>query len=360
MRISRLHIERFRAIDELHIPFCDEFGQPREVVTLAGPNGAGKTTVLYAITNALRGIFGYRTDDVPEPNRDDIRSAVPNSSWTSTPNRVKVSVDIHFSRKEQDDIRETLELLEKQPPPQLPNDTLTVTWTFPPGLGPDGERLPWHYSDISPSVPGVRSWIQVKQWAIRAWRERVPGVASQVGKLGGLYFFPQDRDLRHRVVGEVDNSHEETLSKRQSNGDKWTVHDVLDDFSRRFANVPEDDETNWESLVKRLYRLICAPKEYCGFRYREDTPLGSPVFADGGIEYPLSHAASGEHVIMEYIIGLCRFGPLNRSIVLIDEPEVHLHPLWLRRFYLGLPQMGSDNQFVLTRSEEHTSELQSL
>ena len=59
-------------------------------------------------------------------------------------------------------------------------------------------------------------------------------------------------------------------------------------------------------------------------------------------------------MILEYILELCRFGPLNRSIILIDEPEVHLHPLWLRRFYLSLPKFGDDNQFVLTT---HSPEL---
>ncbi len=116
----------------------------------------------------------------------------------------------------------------------------------------------------------------------------------------------------------------------------------------------EDDPDNWESHVKRLYNMVCAPKKYLGFYYREDTPLGVPVFDDQGYEYPLSHAASGEHVILEYIIELCRFGPLHRSIVLIDEPEVHLHPLWLRRLYLSLPDFGTHNQFILTT---HSPEL---
>jgi hypothetical protein len=188
-----------------------------------------------------------------------------------------------------------------------------------------------------------------KSWAIKGYKEGIPGIADCLHEIGGLHFFPQDRDLRNRVGATVSGRNEESGSR-----DRPTVHDVLDDFSRRFAKVPAEDTSNWESHVKHLYKTICSPKEYVGFLYREETPEGTPVFSDGLHRYPLSHAASGEHVVLEYILELSRFGPVNRSIILIDEPEVHLHPLWLRRFYLSLPKFGFDNQFVLTT---HSPEL---
>lgn len=354
MQIKRIHIEGFRAIDDVSLDLCDELGDPRGIATLAGPNGCGKTSILYAVTNALRGVLGYRARDVPDPSRDDMRvGQASGSAWSPKPSDVVVDVDIHISKEEQDDIRHTLVILEKQPPPEIPNDTLSVHWTFPPKFGPDGRRLPWHYSDITPSVSHVRSWFQVKSWAIKAWRNGTPGIGDQLPKLGGLHFFPQDRDLRRRI-GSASLSSEELKAGRRSSANQPTVFDVLDEFSRRFAKDDSNDPSNWEAHVKRLYNSICSPKEYLGFLYREDTPDGSPVFREGQHSYPLSHAASGEHVILEYIIELCRYGPLNRSIILIDEPEVHLHPLWLRRLYLSLPKIGDANQFVLTT---HSPEL---
>lgn len=351
MQIKRIHIKRFRAIDELTLDFSDELGDPKSIVALAGPNGCGKTSVLYAVTNALRGVLGYRARDVPDPTRDDMRlEQAAGSSWSSRPSDVLVEVDIHISKQEQNDIRAALELLEKDTPPDLPNDTVTVTWTYPPRIGQDGKRQPWHYADISPSLPNVRSWFLVKSWAIKAWRQGTPGIGDHLPNLGGLHFFPQDRDLRRRV-GSLRSTTDKPTSATSK---QFTVYDVLDDFSRRFAKHEENDPGNWESHVRKLYHSICSPKEYVGFLYREDTPDGTPVFREGNHNYPLSHAASGEHVILEYIIELCRFGPLNHSIILIDEPEVHLHPLWLRRLYLSLSQIGECNQFVLTT---HSPEL---
>jgi len=353
MRINRVRIKGFRAIDDIDLDFRDELGIPKGAVTMAGPNGCGKTSVLYAITDALRGDFGYRTNDVPPPSRDDLRVAEAGSSWSSIPPNVRVSVEISFTPEEQHDIRETLRILEKQPPPDLPNGCLTVDWTYPPPIDPSGNRSKVFHSNISPGLPNVRSWLHVKSWAIQGWKKRIPGVAERLPTLGGLYFFPQDRDLRRRVgAGLRDRDQDEDYTTHSFK--RPTVYEVLDEFSRRFSRTAEDDPHNWESHVKRLYRAICAPKKYVGFQYREDTPAGSPVFSDGGCSYPLSHAASGEHVILEYIVELCRFGPLNRSIILIDEPEVHLHPLWLRRLYINLSEFGACNQFILTT---HSPEL---
>ncbi len=350
MKITGVRIRGFRAIDELVLDFTDELGVAKSVATIAGPNGSGKTSLLYAITNTLRGAFGYRNEDVPEPNRDDIRnSGTVGSGWSKKSNEIEVDVDIQFADDEQECIKETLKLLDKGVPPQLDNSSLTVHWSYPPSFDKDGNRHEWFHTDITPSLPNVRSWLSVKGWAIQGWRNRTPGIAELLPKLGGLHFFPQDRDLRQRVGAVTDGP-----DWAQPARSRPTVHDVLDDFSRRFAKVDADAPENWETLVKKIYDEVCAPKKYIGFLYREDTPEGAPIFADGNHRYPLTHAASGEHVILEYIIELCRFGPLNNSIILIDEPEVHLHPLWLRRLYLNLPDFGAGNQFLLTT---HSPEL---
>jgi predicted ATP-dependent endonuclease of OLD family len=68
-------------------------------------------------------------------------------------------------------------------------------------------------------------------------------------------------------------------------------------------------------------------------------------------------ASSGEQVIIEYLTRLTYPDPLNRSLILIDEPEVHLHPAWIRSLYLAFPKMGSDNQFLATT---HSPELRAL
>ena len=153
MRITSVSIQGFRAIDKIDLDFRDDLGVPMNVITLAGPNGCGKTSILYAITNALRGVFGYRSHDVPTPTRYDIRRPPDGSEWTTQRPDVRVDVEINFSEEEQSDIRSALRLLDKHAPPDLPGGALTVHWTYPPPLNSEMTRQPLHYSDITPSLP---------------------------------------------------------------------------------------------------------------------------------------------------------------------------------------------------------------
>jgi predicted ATP-dependent endonuclease of OLD family len=106
-----------------------------------------------------------------------------------------------------------------------------------------------------------------------------------------------------------------------------------------------------------LFHGICAPKEYLGFGYTPNDPLGAPYFRENGSRYPLGLASSGEQVILEYITRLTFPQVLNHGIILIDEPEIHLHPGWIRQLYQALPQMGVDNQFILAT---HSADLRAL
>ena len=44
---------------------------------------------------------------------------------------------------------------------------------------------------------------------------------------------------------------------------------------------------------------------------------------------------------------------IHRSIVLIDELELHLHPLWQDRLYSSLSHLGDDNQYIFTTHSTH-------
>ena len=66
---------------------------------------------------------------------------------------------------------------------------------------------------------------------------------------------------------------------------------------------------------------------------------------------------SGEQVILDYVTRLIHPSPINHGLVLIDEPELHLHPGWVRQLYRALPQSGSENQYILTT---HSAEMRQM
>jgi predicted ATP-binding protein involved in virulence len=49
---------------------------------------------------------------------------------------------------------------------------------------------------------------------------------------------------------------------------------------------------------------------------------------------------------------------IHRSIVLIDELELHQHPLWQRKLLQALPKMGDGNQFVVTTHSDYVRDIQ--
>src|SRR5438093_12389633 len=109
MKLRKVRIENFRAIKETEIVFADALGAIRPVTVLAGPNGCGKTSVLFAIIQALRGVMGYRTNDVPEPEDLDIHRTLSMGGLSSQPLSVLVSLDLEFGAPETSAIRRVME-----------------------------------------------------------------------------------------------------------------------------------------------------------------------------------------------------------------------------------------------------------
>jgi hypothetical protein len=357
MNLRRVQIENFRAIKEAEIVFADALGAIRPVTVLAGPNGSGKTSVLFAIVQALRGVMGYRTGDVPDPDELDIHRPLSVGGLSPIPPSISVALDVEFSDEERGAIRKVMaEVTPEEQLSELPNGKVRAIWKYPPERKPDGTLKPsWYLNRTQPrdAVP----WFHGRRSAISGWTNRKLRDRTLLDKVGGIYLFPQDRSLRSRVMGERMNQDEEpTVVAERRGRDVSSVWGVLEYLSNYSRGGPESvkPEENWEQRIREGFNRICAPKEYLGFMYRSDDPLGAPYFKDDGRTYPLQMAASGEQVIIEYLARLTYPSPMNHSVILIDEPEIHLHPAWIRQLYLALPKIGIGNQYILTT---HSSEL---
>ncbi len=372
MKLRELTIKRYRSIEDLHISFLDAKGTVRPVTVLAGPNGCGKTTVLFGIVQTLRGIMGYKTDDVPDPTELDIRRFGPSMVFTTTPPQVEVSLEVEFAPDELKAIEEvavqTRELHQDTALTRFTEECVTVEWVYPPGLNRDGTARPtWHVRQVSPwqALP----WFKGRLWAIQGNRKGLLKDTKLIDRIGGPMMFPQDRSLKARVTGTESGTTDP--DKSASIFDRLSVAEILKDLGQRATAPPlptegaakngmEDLQKQAvvaENRIKSLFKQICGPREYLGFGYTPAVPFGAPFFKDGNSEYPLHQAASGEQVILEYITRLAFPNPLNRGLVLVDEPEVHLHPGWIRQLYRAFPQFGIDNQYILTT---HSQDLRAL
>jgi predicted ATPase len=356
MKLRKVRIENFRAIKDTEIAFADALSTIRPVTVLAGPNGSGKTSVLFAIVQALRGVMGYRTGDVPEPDERDIHTPLSIGGLSPTPTLISVTLDIEFAEEERAAIREVMAKVSPEDELRdLQNGKVRAVWKYPPERNPDGTVKPtWYVNRITPGH--AMPWFRGRSAAVRGWTDHKLGDRTLLDKIGGIYLFPQDRSLRSRVMGERLSQDDESFSadrKGQDRSSVWGVLEYLSAYSRNTFGGAKTGE-NWEQRIREGFNRICAPKEYVGFMYRSDDPFGAPYFKDRDSTYPLDMAASGEQVIIEYLARLTYPSPMNHSIILIDEPEIHLHPAWIRQLYLALPKIGIGNQYIVTT---HSAEL---
>lgn len=200
----------------------------------------------------------------------------------------------------------------------LPNGKVRAVWKYPPERIPDGSVKPvWflYRTDPRDAVP----WFHGRKSAITGWTSRKFRDRALLDKIGGIYLFPQDRSLRSRVMGERLSQDEDSTQTADRKGrDLSSVWGVLEYLSNYSRSAPEGakPEENWEQRIRESFNRICAPKEYVGFMYRSDDPLGAPYFKDNGSTYPLDMAASGEQVIIEYLARLTYPSPMNHSIIL--------------------------------------------
>lgn len=87
-----------------------------------------------------------------------------------------------------------------------------------------------------------------------------------------------------------------------------------------------------------------------GLSEDEDT---KPVFKNSlGNEFDINGLSSGEKQLFLRALSL-KFLDVNNSIVLIDEPEISLHPQWQSKIIKLYENIGENNQFIIATHSPH-------
>lgn len=353
-------------------------GRFRPLTVLAGPNGCGKTSVLYAVVQALRGAMRARIPDVPLPSDSDLHRSEPSGR---RPVVATVDLELGYEQAELDAVDKVFKATAalrhnagKAPlkGPQLPDGHLKVHWQYPRRVLRDGTEASLFDLRSTPDHGAV--WLSGFSAAWGAWKAKILHDVTDMYPIGGLRVFPQDRDRRWGI--DVDEAEDEaesvdrdtgSIGQRVGRGEEPTVKDALrtlGGFTYGKGLEEQDDRRQWEARLQARFEGICGPKKYLGYFLDHPRYGETPLFSDQGREYPFSRAASGEHVILHYLTKFTFPRPVQNSIILIDEPELHLHPRWMRALFqlfaqstLSIEQGGDNNQFIMTT---HSPELRRL
>jgi hypothetical protein len=101
------------------------------------------------------------------------------------------------------------------------------------------------------------------------------------------------------------------------------------------AQAGEKNSTNnsLTTTLKELFTLFFPGKRFAGPQAYSDGKLGFPVVLEDGATHDINDLSSGEKEVLYGYLRLQNTSPRN-SIVLLDEPELHLNP----RLVKGLPR----------------------
>lgn len=111
--------------------------------------------------------------------------------------------------------------------------------------------------------------------------------------------------------------------------------------------------------LEALYRAVFPGRGFAGLETIFDGPTPADdrfVLKDGGRTYTLSEMSAGEQSVFPLLFEFVR-QQIHRSVMLIDEIDLNLHPPLAQTLLGLLPRLGKDNQFLFTTHARAVSTL---
>jgi energy-coupling factor transporter ATP-binding protein EcfA2 len=328
MRIGSFYMRGVRGLPDIELDFVDAAtGQVRPRTVIAGSNGTGKTTILeviYALLNMAKGIKPAWL----RPNGTQAGIAV-----AGLPGESGFPLMIEIGDRQQADGIAYL----------------------------SGRRA--SSSGVEPTGPNLTR-VGLLAGAMPGMIERAE--AGKTDFPNCLYFPSEERELRPKRAGQViAEPYRYQWTYRFSDSQKWegslesflVAMNYSDLLAKRGS--PHGRENQFGRFVVVINRFL-EGKRIVGvdpqtFRVQIETngPLAQgPDNRRHGIEA----LSSGEKQIV-LMLGEIQRRIRRGSVLLLDEPEIHLHPRWQRLLIRALTDLcdGHDAQMIVTTHSEEVA-----
>jgi len=334
MKVQQLFLRNVRSIKSLDLDFRDPVtGKPMSRIVLAGANGSGKTTILECLFGLL------------------------STAGTHAPGGLLQGIGIHLP------IRAQLQLLFE----------VTFPDNLPAILSISGNKPVIDESSITEeviigtelSLPpssrsrlfGVETTEELPRFGQLAESIQIAG-EHQGDALGSILYFPHNRYLPSVKQGELGfEPRVYQWAHRYRASEEWKGSTESHLFSLNYLDL--EDYRDRRMSANRFSQTVEPVNSILdGKRITRIERGRAVVETSDGQTHGLNDMSSGEKQLALLLIEITR-RIVPGSVILIDEPEISLHPAWQRGLVVALDKITEqyDAQVIMAT---HSPEIASM
>ena len=303
MKIKNLHIEEYNGLENLDINFESE-GKVLDLIVLAGINGSGKTRVLESIRY-----------------------------WFEMFRSKAVNVELFYEENE----REVLESLM------------------------NSEGLTEVEKEAQKDIEFKN--IKFYNYDYRHNKTENQNYNSKIisRSFGKLKIFPKIIYVPTEINFEEIKKAQTNLKKEYSFiniVDSYEIKDIPSYIATRISKVAnEEEDLTMGQVRKKVFEEINGIFEILELDVKlseiSKDENSMPIFTDSsGKKFGINELSSGEKQLFLRTLAIKMLEPEN-SIIMIDEPELSLHPKWQQKIIDVYKKIGKNNQIILATHSPH-------
>ena len=305
MKIKNLHIKEYNGLENLDINFESE-GKVLDLIVLAGINGSGKTRVLESIRY-----------------------------WFEMFRSKAVNVELFYEENE----REALESLM------------------------NSEKLTETEKEMQKDIEFTDCLRNIKFYNDDCKNNKFENKNSKIisKSFENLKIFP-------KLIYVPTEINFEEIKKAQTNlkkeyrfiniVDSYEIKDIPSYIATRISKVANEEENLTMGQVRKkvfaeingIFEILELDVKLSEISKDENS---MPIFTDSsGKKFGINELSSGEKQLFLRTLAIRMLNPEN-SIILIDEPELSLHPKWQQRIVDVYRKIGENNQIIIATHSPH-------
>lgn len=300
MKIEKVHIKNIKGIKNLELSFKKD-NKILDLIVLAGVNGSGKTTIL----EAIKDFFNNKYLNFNKPEKSN------------------VNLDIFFEDFEKKQIEEAKKSSIDNYEHKL-QDFFSALQSYEYNRKNNGE----YYS-----------------YLIAKFFENPPKIiyVPAENKFEEIQTYSTTLSKEYKFINTINSN---------------VIRDIPSYIAtrRNYLATIEEDLTMKEitnkvvNEINGIFDILELDVKLKGFSKNEKT---MPVFENSaGEEFDINDLSSGEKQLFLRTLSIKMLEPKN-SIILIDEPELSLHPKWQQRIIEVYKKIGENNQIIVATHSPH-------